>query len=330
MGARFGLFCYAQGPDEGYADFDWFSTEDTFSEDMFYPETFEGFSADMLTAEQLAIAAEETEVMVGNVAPLTLTATFRDGHAENVAPQARFTVDSPGIVDLRNGQIRGLKEGRVQVTADYTDPMGHHLQAAFTVRSTFFPFAAEYINTSLFAQGTYTESTRTFKPGQWGQMGWEYPAGADMSDYKYLVVKLKRASNCDAHLNIFTANSIWSDCCESAAFGTKKQIVVNLQTARYTSGNKKGQPLDTKHIHIVDFWGNGNGTIVVDDVYLTNNADYTPPSAVDDMLAEPQPSSVAVYTLSGQLVRRAANRRAALESLPTGLYIVGGRKVSVK
>ncbi len=330
VGARFGLFCYAQGPEQGYADFDWFSTEGTFAEDMYYPATFEGFSADMLTAERLDVADSELEVMVGNAAPLQLTATFADGHTENIAAQARYTIDAPEVVELRNGQIRGITEGRAHVTVAWTDPMGHALEAAFDVRSTFFPFASEYINTSLFSQGTYDPSTRTFRPGQWGQMGWEYPGGADMSAYKYLVIKLKKAQNCDAHLNIFTANSIWSDCCESSAFGTRKQIVVNLSTAKYTSGDKKGKPLDTKNIHIVDFWGNGNGTIVVDDIYLTNNSDYTPPSSVDALIAGDASGLVDVCTLSGQLVRRQVTRSQALHGLPAGLYIVGGRKVVVK
>jgi hypothetical protein len=208
--------------------------------------------------------------------------------------------------------------------------LGNELTTEFTVRSTFFPFGAQYINTSLFAQGTYNEATRTFHPGQWGQMGWEYPNGADMSAYKYLVIKLKKAQNCDAHLNIFTSNSIWGECYATASFGSKKQIVVNLQTAKYTSDNKKGQPLDTKNIRIVDFWSNGSGDIVVDDMYLTNNEDYSPevPSAILGIVDDGQEAAVNVYTLSGQLVRRAANRSHALDGLPKGIYVVGKRKVA--
>ena len=50
VGARFGLFCYhnsegtqASG-DNGYADFDWFSTENSFDEDEFYGAPFDGYS----------------------------------------------------------------------------------------------------------------------------------------------------------------------------------------------------------------------------------------------------------------------------------------------
>lgn len=328
VGARFGLFCYAtQEGSEGYADFDWFSTEDSFNETDFYPATFEGYSADMLTAEQLSMESNDLEIMVGNNAALQIMATYRDGHTENVAAKAKLSTEATDIIAMQNGTIRGLAEGTAQVTATYTDPMGNELQTTFNVRSTFFPFGKQYINTSLFAQGTYNEKTHTFRPGQWGQMGWEYPNGADMSAYKYLVIKLKQAQNCDAHLNIFTANSIWSDGFETPAFGSKKQIVVNLQTAKI----KNGQKLDTKNIHIVCFWANGSGNIVVDDMYLTNNSDYSPmqPSGISTVIGNGQ-ANVNVYSLSGQLLRHNVPQTEATQGLKAGIYIVGGKKIVIE
>ena len=328
VGARFGLFCYAtQEGSEGYADFDWFSTEDSFNETDFYPATFEGYSADMLTAEQLSMESNDLEIMVGNNAALQITATYRDGHTENVAAKAKLSTEATDIIAMQNGTIRGLAEGTAQVTATYTDHMGNELQTTFNVRSTFFPFGKQYINTSLFAQGTYNEKTHTFCPGQWGQMGWEYPNGADMSAYKYLVIKLKQAQNCDAHLNIFTANSIWSDGFETPAFGSKKQIVVNLQTAKI----KNGQKLDTKNIHIVCFWANGSGNIVVDDMYLTNNSDYSPmqPSGISTVVGNGQ-ANVNVYSLSGQLLRHNVPQTEATQGLKAGIYIVGGKKIVIE
>ena len=259
VGARFGLFCYATRNDsEGYADFDWFSTEKDFDESYYFPETFEGYNQEMLTAESLVLEKESFEIMVGNSTPLELKATFLDGHTEDVSAKARYTYSSNNVISAARGRLRGLREGTVNVTAIYKDPMGNVLTKDFAVRSSFFPFSSEYINTSFFAEGTYNERSRIFKPGQYGQMGWQYTDGADWSEYKYLVIKLKRAQNCGAHLNIFTTNSIWGDCCASPDFGSKKQIVMNLQEALYTSGDKTGQPLDLHNIHIVSFWGNGN------------------------------------------------------------------------
>ncbi|MBQ6432858.1 MAG: family 43 glycosylhydrolase [Bacteroidaceae bacterium] len=330
VGARFGLFCYATQPGtNGYADFDWFSTEADFDESTFYPATFEGYNADMLTATELKLGTTDAEIMVGNSTPLQLTATFADGHTDNVAAQTQYNISGADIVTVQGGQLRGIGEGTANVTAIYTDPMGNEFTTSFTVRSTFFPFAAKYINPNLFATGSYNERTHTFRPGQWGQMGWEYPNGADMSAYKYLVIKLKIRQSCSAHLNIFTSGSIWGDSYQSPDFGTSKQIVIDLSEAKYTNGNRTGEPLDTKNIRIVDFWGNGSGTIVVDEMYLTNNDDYSPQDAIGDVEADSS-ADVPVYSLSGQLLRSGSQGTKGLSSLRPGIYIVGGKKVVVK
>ena len=337
VGARFGLFCYntmvngqssmVNGQwstvNDSYADFDWFTTEDTYDEAMFYPATFEGFSEDMLTVEQLVLSDVASEVMVGNSGQLDITATFRDGHQENVASQARYETSGNNVIEIRNGRIFGLSEGTAVVKVFYTDPLGNELQDQFSVRSTFFPFGAQYIKTNFFSEGTYTESTHTFKPGQWGQMGWEYPNGADMSAYKYLVIKLGATSS-DSHLNIFTENSIWSPCHSTPDFGSKKQIVVNLSTAKYTSdGNKKGQPLDTKNIRIVSFWGTGSKSIKVNEMYLTNNEDYSPESSgIEDIVSNTPRTVNGIYDLQG--------RHLSESQLKKGLYIINGRKVVVR
>lgn len=323
VGARFGLFCYSTTPgSEGYADFDWFTTENKFDEATYYPTNFEGYSEDMLTVDNIALDPSATELMVGNSTQLQLTATYRDGHTDNVAAQAKYTVNGD-CVEISGGRIRALSEGTAQVTVSYTDPMGHELTETFDVRSTFFPFASQYINTSFFGQGKYDEATRTFRPGQWGQMGWQYDNGADMSAYKYLVVKLKATSS-QTHLNIFTSPSIWSANHATADFGSKKQIVVNLSNIKYTSDGNKGQPLDTKHVCIVSFWGTGGQDIKVEDIYLTNNDDYSPITGIADnempaTTGKPQPW----YDLMGR-------RMPDGVKLPAGVYITNGKKIVVK
>ncbi len=252
----------------------------------------------MLTAQKLELAVEEMEVMVGNGKPLSLIATFADGHTEDVAAKASYLMDVDGVVTFQNGMVRGLSEGSTGVTVVYTDPLGNEFRSALSIRSTFFPFGAEYINTSLFSQGTYTEKTRIFKFGQYGQMGWEYPSGADMSGYKYMVLNLKK-SNSTAHINVFTSGSIWGDCCATPDFGGKKQIVLDLTTAKYTSGDRTGEPLDTKNVRIVSFWCN-NASLVVDDMYLTNNEDFTRGTGIDAIDNGELIIENGVYDLNGR------------------------------
>ena len=283
------------------------------------------------TATLLTVSAENTEVMVGGSIVVPLTATYADGHQREVTGLATYNSSAPDVVAVRGGILLvALGEGNARISATYTDPLGNDIKANVAVRSTFFPFGAEHINTSLFASGTYDEMTHTFRPGQWGQMGWKYPAGVDMSGYKYLVIKLGATSS-SSHLNIFTTGSIWGECHSTADFGQKRQIVVNLQTAKYTNDTaKKGQPLDTRNIRIVSFWGTGSQSIKVTDIYLTNNDDYSPTSVAaptrDDEKALPLTGNQRegfLFDLQGRPLPEANH-------LSRGIYIHMGRKILVQ
>ena len=326
VGARFGLFCYAtQGSSEGYADFDWFTTEDIYDESRFYPDEYEGFSPEMLTVDSLILEKDDIEILAGGSTPLELKAVFLDGHVEDVAAKATYTFSNNLVLKVERGRMKGLMEGNVNVVASYKDPLGNVLTKSFTVHSTFFPFGKDFI-TTFFGQGTYDERMRRFRPSQYGQMGWQYTDGADWSGYKYLVIKLRNTQSCDAHLNIFTENSIWSDCCATpptGSFASRRQVVLNLQEATYTTGDKAGQPLDLTNIHIVSFWGNGNGAITLNEMYLTNNDDYSPfdPDGIEEM-EEERSKTEDVYDLSG--------RKLPKRPLQKGVYIIGGKKIAVK
>jgi hypothetical protein len=160
-------------------------------------------------------------------------------------------------------------------------------------------------------------------------MGWKYNDGVNWSDYKYLVIKLSRAQSCNAHLNIFTENSIWGNGFSTANFGKNLQIVVNLQEAKYTSGDKTGQPLGLDNIRIVSFWGNGKGTVTLEDMYLTSNEDYSREDNPDGIKNVNVDDNVngnenAVYDLSG---RKINGHCSTINGLRKGIYIVNGKKI---
>ena len=312
----------------GKACMDWYA--DYYNVDWPHADTMV-YGDDMLTVEKVEVANEDMEVMIGNSNTLPLTATYRYGHTGIVSSKSDYEI-SNDVIEIKDGQVKGLKEGVANVTAAYTDPLNNTKTTDFTVRSTFFPFSAQYIKTDLFAQGTYNETTHTFSPGQWGQMGWVYNSGADMSGYKYLVIKLKTTSS-GSHLNLFTENSIWSSCCSTPDFGSSKQIVLNLKTAKYTSGGNSGQSLDTKNIRIVSFWGTGSQNIVVNDMYLTNNSDYSPEGTTGITVVDSDSEDgqiVDVWSLTGHPIRKAVNIEQATQGLTPGIYIVGTKKVIVE
>ena len=274
-------------------------------------------------AESLTVGDTDMEIQIGTGIELNLTADFGDGFTENVASLANYEQTNPEVARISNGKIVGLAQGKTDVKATYTDPTGQTLTANFTLQATYFPFGAEFIHTNLFGEGTYVEDKRAFFPDQYGQMGWVYSSGLDMSGYKYLVLKLDKVQNTGACLNLYPDASIWGNC-SSQSIGSNTTVAIPLQDIKYTSGDLTGQPVDVSRISIVALWGNGSGVIDVADMYLTNNDDYSndavPVSSVKAEVTEPDG---AVYNLQGIRMTDTTN-------LPKGIYVRDGKKFVVR
>src|SRR5690606_7587574 len=117
------------------------------------------------------------------------------------------------------------------------------------VVSSTFPLISGLFNSSIYAQGTFNESTHTLITGQYGFGGWWYNNGVDLSEYKYLVAKLAADNKSGISFRVFDENNYWSGAAEYN-FGNKRQVVVNLDNMIKTGTSKK---LDKSHIYIVGF-----------------------------------------------------------------------------
>jgi len=136
------------------------------------------------------------------------------------------------------------------------------------------------------------------------------------------VVRLREPQTCDARLNIYTDANLQQGY-TSEPFGEQTLIAIDLATATYTSGTGKGQPLDTKRVRTISFSGSGSGYMILTDIYLTNNDDFSPHTAAITHATNSRPTATdAIFTLSGQRVAKA--------SAKAGIYIVDGRKLLIK
>ena len=273
------------------------------------------------TVKQLALMGDSVVTMVGASMVLPLMATFETGRTENVAAKAAYEVEQPNTADIKNGMMSALRGGRTQVTATYTDIFGNTASTTFPIDVRFFLFEKDYVNIAIGGSaGVYNESNHAMRPSADGKIGWVYNTPVDMSDYKYLVVKLREAQTCGAYLSIYTGNSLSGNCFSTETFGTETQIVVDLGEACNTAGPQKGQPLDTKNIHAVCFGGNGTGTgyMIVSDIFLTNSEDYKP-TGINNLTTTPANGKDAWYSLDG--------RRLKSEPTIPGIYIYKGKKI---
>lgn len=282
------------------------------------------FSAAENQPDSIRWNLKDTMLLVGNSISAPLKLYYPDGRCREVPfGDITYTVSAPGVVEIGNGEIRAVGDGSARITATHTTVTGKTFSREFTVRSYFFSFDSRSIRTDFFSQGTYDEATRTFRPGLYGQMGWQFGTGADFSRYRYLVLKLDRPQNCGGKLMLFPQPSIWGDGYE-AAIDNRTTLVVDLATAT-TRGGKK---LNETPVYIVSLWGSGSGDIDVADIYLTNNADFTPAGILN--VHDAAGPLTDVCTLHGIRVRSKVRTDEAVRGLPSGIYIMNGKKVIVK
>ena len=328
VGARFGLFCYATSAlGGGSADFDWFSTEENFDEDALYQPFTRPLDESMFTATQLTPAATSMDLKIGALYAPRITATFMDKHTENVSPQVTYESGTPENVEVVNGQLRALKQGSSVITASYTDILGNALETSFTANGTYFPFGQEDVKV-LKGSGTYTEKNHIFVPNKNGRIGWSYDTPIDISEFRYLVIKLISLTTATPNFGVIICPKI-SNVWYASELARNKVTVIDLQSARYTTAVKKNQPLDLTNIASISLTSDGTtatAKIYVSEVYLTNEN----PVGIDEVEVTPQAGKVNVYTLAGQLLQEGVSRSEAVKSLPAGIYVIGNKKVIIR
>lgn len=324
VGNRFCLFNYATGTTGGYVDIDWFSTEKDFMEDTFYDNSFVGYTQEALTLTDLIVEGGDVELLTGGNTGFTVTAVYANGRTEDVTLGATYSNPRPDIVQIVNGNILADADGQTSISVTYQGELGDPITRRFNVTSSTFPLTNSLFNPSIWTSGTFDELTKTLKTGQYGFGGWKYSAGIDVSAYKYLVVKLASPGGCGASFRLFDSNNYWSD---PASFDlvNQTQLVVNLATMK----NGAAAAVSPTHLYIVGFWSYGSCAIQLDKVYLTNSDDYSIPTGIDEipMSGWDENEQVDVYNLMGVKLRTDVIRKNALSGLPTGVYIVGDRKV---
>ena len=296
----------------GKACMDWYS--EYYNVNWPHPDG-EAETGPAYTIQSISAATGDIEIEEGANVLISLKANYADGHTQEICDQATYAFDNSAIASANTGYIKGLSAGSTKVTATYSDKKGQQYQTTFNVTVNardFFSFKQSDV-ISIWDNCSYNESTRAFTMAAYGQIGWKYPEGIDISGYKYLVVKLQQEQNIGGEIRIFPVNNIWG-AGEYIKALSGKMTVVKLSEVTF----------DLSKVYIIDFWSRG-GTIYVDDVYLTNNDDYSKQTTGITTIQREIENDV-VYNLQGVKV----GSRNELKSLPRGIYIIGGKKVVVK
>ncbi|MBN1133163.1 MAG: endo-1,4-beta-xylanase [Bacteroidales bacterium] len=265
-GNKFCIFNYATLRTGGFVDIDWFSTEVSFSEDMFFDTTFNAYDRDALTLDSLIVETDTLALLTGSVKTLYITALFLDGHTENVAAAADYSNPNPKVAEIKNGQLIARSDGTVNIGVSYSGKLGGSKSVNLTVNCSTFPFTGEWFNPSIFSEGTFDEASRILVTGQYGFGGWHYNNGIDLSRYEYLVVELDNRNTCGASFRIFDESSYWSEPFMYTV-GTQQFFRIELHNMEKEVDGQM-VPLNPGHLYYIGFWSYGGCAIDIKDIYL--------------------------------------------------------------
>lgn len=326
VGNRFGLFNFATQALGGYVDFDWFSTEKDFTETQFFDGSFKGYSEESLTLTDLRTESTNLNLLTGSARSFSLTAIYKDGHMEDVTSSATIVNSNPDAITIKNGQLLAKQNGSATLTVQYQGVLGGPITLQIQVNSTYFPLSTGLFNPSIYSTGTFNETTKVLRTGQYGFGGWSYSSGIDLSLWKYLVFHLSTVQSVGASLRLFDVNNYWTGSAEYS-LGSNLRTVVNLQTMVRAGTTTK---VDPAHLYIIGLWSYGGGDIKISSVYVTNNSDFSPPTTLESVeMPYDENELVDVYSLMGVRLRSKVVRKAATNGLSPGLYLVGKQKVMV-
>lgn len=258
-------------------------------------------------------------MMPGTCSTPAVVASY-NGYESPVETELDVTVDNSSVISWDNGSFRAIGQGHTTATVGYTvGGRTENVRLSFT--STAFPFIDGYFNPSIWESGTFDSATHTITTGQYGFAGWQYSSGLDLSAYHYLIAELEGDNSCSVSFRVFDQNNYWSDPAQ-ADFGSSRRAVIDLDNMKSIQGRK----MDKSHIYIVGFWSMGGRPFRIKNVFPAMTSDA---SGIDDVEAETIEQPVDVYDLYGRRIRRGVYRSEATVGLAPGIYIVGGRKISV-
>lgn len=260
----------------------------------------------------------DLDMMAGQARLAGLKATFQDGHSEDVSSLATYKVSDPENIKVVNGQILAKGQGKAQVTAKVKDAFGNSYTTSFNVRSSSFPLSKNYVKVIWEQNGSsYDETTHTIVNGKYGQTGWTYSDGIDLSAYKYLVVKLKEPDNNGAKIFIYPQSNIWANNNYEQAFNNRTQIVVPLHSMR---SQQNGSDIDPSKIYIVALWSLGGKPINIDDIYVTNNDDYSPMTGISAPSVGSRASNSLMFGLNGVRVQHPSKHQIVIQKGKKVIY----------
>ena len=300
------------------------------------------------TLQKIEAEPNEVEVMVGGEQLVTLKATYEDGHTKDISAIATYTVDDPSVASISNGVIKALKGGSTKITATYKAPVGDEKQVVINVKVNSFDDWTTLTSATDLNGKTFVimgaEDNKVFYCPNAQNLAYADASSvlmdASIIGYQFKAEKITLAG----HSNCYLLRLITLSGSEYSVFG--KPGYLNSQPVAggwcsFILGVTKGYGEDVENGAAWDIdYVDGQGFTlknVATGLYLKDAAPakYETP-AYFNFRVEGSTSGITtiqreiendvVYNLQGVKV----GSRSELNSLPRGIYIIGGKKVVVR
>ena len=133
-----------------------------------------------LSLSKLTTYKTNINLLTGSTQSITINAVYEDGHTGDVTFSATYTNSNPAVLSIKYGLLIAKANGNATVMISYQGGMDDAKTLILNVHSTYFPLTNNLFNPSIYATGTFDETTGTLVTGQWGFGGWSYNSGIDL------------------------------------------------------------------------------------------------------------------------------------------------------
>jgi len=302
-------------------------------------ETGEFYTINSLEAEK-----ESFDLKIGDNTMLSLKLLYADGHTKDISGVADYEIDDPTVVKVKNGYLCGLKSGETVVNASY-DVQGKTWKKSFSIKVTGVSLS-DFTALSSLSEITSKpfaivnrENQKMFYGSDNQNLGFspaiEVINNKKINGYMFKAEPVSGRSGCYL-LRLMTlsgsAYSIWGSpgylnsqpatggCC--FILGLKEQNGQDIKDgAVWEIKYEEGNGFTLKNVGTGKYLNDNNAAKYSSPAYMdflkaggTTGINAVERTVVDDD---------AVYTLQGRKVAT----RDQWNSLPRGIYIVGGKKI---
>ena len=301
-------------------------------------------TGDAYTIQSVEVGTEEYRMMVGDQQMISLSALYKDGHTKEISGLATYTVDNPSVVTVKNGYLYALANGEAQITVTYKDKDGNEWKQVISVTVTGLgldDFTALGSLSEITAQPfaiVNKDRQKMFYGSDNQNLGFDdilqVLNDKTINGYMFKAVPVSGRSGC------YLLRLVMLNGSEYSLWGSPGYL--NSQSADgwccFILGlnNQNGQDIKDGAVWEIGYVEGKGFTLknIGTGKYLADNgaARYDTPAYMDFLKAG-VPTGIhaighstghdAVYTLQG--IRIAT--RQQWDALPSGVYIVGGKKI---